>query len=116
MQVKGYQSVIEVELEGPDDLSGGEFVGQIRERACSGTLLGELSTDDGSITVTSDMVSGADEGYEWLTILTLTFPDTMTGSWPDETVMDIVQTDVDPDLPLGFTLYIPWDQPVTRDL
>lgn len=114
MQVKGYESKVAVRLLGPDDLTGASLVSQIRERACAGALLGELSTDDGTIELVSDAVSGAEEGYEYETTVTLTFPDTMTGAFPDEVVTDIARVDSTPDAHFGFILKIPFTQPVTR--
>jgi hypothetical protein len=114
MQIKGYESIIAVELQGPDDLTGAALVGQIREYSCEDNYLGELSTGAGSITVTSTMQSGAEEGYEWVSTITLTFGGALTADWPEVTVMDIVRTDADPDQYLGFQIEIPWSTPVTR--
>lgn len=110
-QIKGIQSTVEIEVYGPADLSAAAFTAHVRENAKSTTLLGALTTVSG-ISVTSEV--SADPEYDYRSLITMTFPETMTGGFPDKVVTDLVRTDPTPDTYLGFKLEIDWETPVTR--
>lgn len=110
-QIKGYRSTVEVEVYGPADLSAATFTAHVRETAKSTDLLGTLTTGSG-IAVTSE--ASTDPDYAYRSLFTLTFPETMTGGWPDKVVTDLARTDPTPDQYLGFKLEIDWTTPVTR--
>jgi hypothetical protein len=110
-QIKGYRSTVEVEVFGPADLSAAMFTAQIRATAKSTDLLGELTTASG-ISVTSEV--SADPDYDFRSLITMTFPESMTGGWPDKVVTDFARTDPTPDQYLGFKLEMDWETPVTR--
>lgn len=110
-QIKGYQSTVEVLVYGPSDLSAATFTAHVRETAKSTALLGTLTTAS-EIAVTSE--ASEDPAYAFQTLITVTFPPTMTVAWPDKVVMDFARTDPTPDQYLGFKLEIDWETPVTR--
>ncbi len=112
-QIKGIESTVEVEVYGPADLSAAAFTAHVRETAKSTTLLGTLTTAS-EISVTSEAVTDPDPGYEWRTVIAMTFPAAMSANFTDKVVTDLVRTDVNPDAYLGFKLEIDWETPVTR--
>jgi hypothetical protein len=112
-QIKGIRSTVEVEVYGPSDLTGAAFTAHVRETAKSTTLLATLTTVSG-ITVTSEAATDPDPGYEWHTVIAMTFSEDDSIDFTDKTVTDLVRTDVNPDTYLGFKLEIDWETPVTR--
>ena len=117
MQIIGFDSQVEVEVTGPEQiLPGALFVAHVRERVNASAILATLSTASGTIEVVSSVANVAPEpGYEFTTLFVLTFLGTVTKDWPTtKVVTDMARVDVAPDEYLGFQLSIDFVQPVTR--
>lgn len=101
----GYAYRLRLEAEGPLFPAGAAFTGQVRAKLGDADVLATLTSANGGLVRISDQeldlnIAAAD---------TATMP---VGS----VVIDVVRTDVEPDLHLGFALEIPVMQPVTRGL
>jgi hypothetical protein len=101
----GYAWRLQIEAEAPVFAEGARYVGHLRLKPSDSTLLAELSSADGGIEHISTTVLE----------LSLT-PSQTAGLSPGRAVLDLVRTDLEPDLHLGFLLEIPVMLPVTRGL
>ena len=101
----GYAWRLQIEAEAPVFAEGASYTGHLRLKPSDPTLLAELSSEDGGIQhITS-------------TVLELSLTPSQTASLaPGRVVLDLVRTDLEPDLHLGFLLEIPVMLPVTRGL
>ncbi|WP_300581199.1 hypothetical protein [Marivita sp.] len=101
----GYAWRLQIEAESPVFADGASYTGHIRLKPSDPTLLAELSSADGGIQhITATVLE-----------LSLT-PSQTTVLTPGRVVLDLVRTDLEPDLHLGFLLEIPVMLPVTRGL
>ena len=101
----GYAWRLQIEAEAPVFADGASYTGHIRLKPSDPTLLAELSSADGGIQhITATVLE-----------LSLT-PSQTTVLTPGRVVLDLVRTDLEPDLHLGFLLEIPVMLPVTRGL
>jgi hypothetical protein len=99
----GYAWRLQIEAEAPVFAEEARYAGQIRERAGAAEVLATLTSGDHGILRISD------------TVLELALrPDQTAGLAPGRVVLDLVRTDLAPDLHLGFLLELPVIQPVTR--
>ena len=101
----GYAWRLQIEAEAPVFAEGASYAGHLRLKPSDSTLLAELTSADGGIEHISDMVLE----------LSLT-PSQTAGLSPGRVVLDLVRTDLVPDLHLGFLIEIPVTLPVTRGL
>ena len=101
----GYTWRLQIEAEAPVFAEGASYAGHLRLKPSDPTLLAELSSADGGIEHITDRVLE----------LSLTPSQTAVLS-PGRVVLDLVRTDLNPDLHLGFLLEIPVMLPVTRGL
>jgi hypothetical protein len=101
----GYAYKLRLEAEGALFPQGAVFVGQVRTKVAADQVLITLSTEAGSFVRISDQELD----------LTITATETAALS-VGSVVVDVVRTDLDPDLHLGFALEIPVMLPVTRGL
>ena len=101
----GYAWRLQIEAEAPVFVDGASYAGHLRLKASDPTLLAELSSADGGIEHITD------------TVLELFLTPSQTAVLsPGRVVLDLVRTDLEPDLHLGFLLEIPVMLPVTRGL
>ena len=101
----GYAWRLQIEAEAPVFAEGASYTGHLRLKPSDPTLLAELSSADGGIQhITATVLE-----------LSLT-PSQTTVLTPGRVVLDLVRTDLEPDLHLGFLLEIPVMLPVTRGL
>lgn len=101
----GYGYHLRLEAEGVLFPEGAAFVGQIRQSQGAAEVLATLSSANGSLVRISDHA------------LDLQIAAADTGRMAEGSVfIDLVRTDVNPDLHLGFALEIPVLLPVTRGL
>ena len=101
----GYAWRLQIEAEAPVFAQGAVYAGQIRIRPSDGAVLATITSADGGIVRVSD------------TVLELLLRPAQTAALlPGRIVLDLVRTDLDPDLHLGFLLEIPVILPVTRGL
>ncbi|SFL11528.1 hypothetical protein SAMN05444421_1331 [Celeribacter marinus] len=101
----GYAWRLQIEAEAPVFTEGASYAGQIRERPNAADVLATLTSADLGILRISD------------TLLELALrPDQTAGLAPGRVVLDLVRTDLAPDLHLGFLLELPVILPVTRGL
>ena len=101
----GYAWRLQIEAEAPVFAEGASYTGHLRLKPSDPTLLAELSSADVGIEHITDTVLE----------LSLT-PSQTAGLTPGRVVLDLVRTDLEPDLHLGFLLEIPVMMPVTRGL
>ena len=101
----GYPWALQIEAEAPIFAEGASDAGQLRLKASAPEVLAELSSATGRIARVSDRVLE----------LSLTAEQT-AGLSPGRVVLDLVRTDLSPDLHLGFLLELPVLLPVTRGL
>jgi hypothetical protein len=101
----GYAWRLQIEAEAPVFPEGASYAGQIRARAGAADVLATLTSANQGILRISDRVLE----------LALS-PDQSAGLAPGRVVLDLVRTDLTPDLHLGFLLDLPVTQPVTRGL
>lgn len=101
----GYAWRLQIEAEAPIFAEGARYAGHLRLKPSDPTLFAELSSADGGIEHISTSVLE----------LSLT-PSQTAGLSPGRVVLDLVRTDLEPDLHLGFLLEIPVMLPVTRGL
>ena len=101
----GYAWRLQIEAEAPVFVEGASYAGHLRLKPSDPTQLAELSSADGGIQhITATVLE-----------LSLT-PSQTAGLTPGRVVLDLVRTDLNPDLHLGFLLEIPVMLPVTRGL
>ena len=101
----GYAWRLQIEAEAPVFADGASYTGHIRLKPSDPTLLAELSSADGGIQ------------HITATVLELSLTPSQTAVLtPGRVVLDLVRTDLNPDLHLGFLLEIPVMLPVTRGL
>ncbi len=101
----GYAWRLQIEAEAPVFTEAASYAGHLRLKPSEPTLLAELSSADGGIQhITATVLE-----------LSLTLSQT-AGLSPGRVVLDLVRTDLEPDLHLGFLLEIPVMLPVTRGL
>lgn len=103
--VAGYAYKLQIEAESPVFPAGCTLTAQVRSKISDAAIIATLSTANGGLTRVSDTV-----------IEMVIPPEATVGLRPGTIVMDVIRTDVDPDLHLNFTLEIPIVQPVTRGL
>ncbi len=101
----GYAWRLQLEAEAPVFVEGACYAGQVRLKASDPNIMAELSSATGGIVRITDTVLE----------LALT-PSQTAGLTPGRVVLDLVRTDLEPDLHLGFLLEIPVMLPVTRGL
>ena len=101
----GYAWRLQIEAEAPVFAEGASYAGHLRLKPSDPTLLAEMSSADG----------GMQHITETVLELSLTPSQTAVLS-PGRVVLDLVRTDLEPDLHLGFLLEIPVMLPVTRGL
>jgi len=103
--VAGYEYRLQVEAASPVFPAGCTLTAHVRSKVSDSTMIATLTTANGGLTRMSD------------TIVEIVIPPTATTNLAAGTiVMDVVRTDVHPDLHLNFTLEIPVIRPVTRGL
>jgi hypothetical protein len=101
----GYAWRLQIEAEAPVFAEGAIYAGQIRGRPSDAEVLATLSSADHGILRISD------------TVLELALrPDQTAVLAPGRVVLDLVRTNLAPDLHLGFLLELPVILPVTRGL
>ena len=101
----GYAWLLQIEAEAPVFVEGASYAGHLRLKPSDPTLLAELTSADGGIQ------------HVTATVLELSLTPSQTASLtPGRVVLDLVRTDLEPDLHLGFFLEIPVMLPVTRGL
>ena len=101
----GYGWRLQIEAEAPVFVEGALYAGQIRERPNATDVLATLTSADHGIMRISD------------TVLELALrPEKTAGLAPGRVVVDLVRTDLAPNLHLGFLLELPVILPVTRGL
>ena len=101
----GYAWRLQIEAEAPVFADGASYGGHLRLKPSDPTVLAMLSSADGGIEHITDRVLE----------LSLT-PSQTAGLSPGRVVLDLVRTDLEPDVHLGFLLEIPVMLPVTRGL
>lgn len=101
----GYAYRLRLEAEGALFPQGAAFTGHVRAKPGDMDILATLTSANGGLARASD--SALD--------LQIAATDT-AGMTAGSVVVDVVRTDVDPDLHLGFALEIPVMSPVTRGL
>jgi hypothetical protein len=103
--VAGYAYRLQVEAEIPVFPDGCALTAHVRSKVGDSAIIATLTTANGGLTRLSD------------TVIEIAIPPEPTEALRAGTVvMDVVRTDVDPDLHLNFTLEIPVVRPVTRGL
>ena len=101
----GYAWRLHIEAEAPVFTEGASYAGHLRLKPSDPTLLAELSSADGGIARITD------------TVLELSLNPSQTAALtPGRVVLDLVRTDLEPDLHLGFLIELPVMLPVTREL
>jgi hypothetical protein len=101
----GYAWRLQIEAEAPVFAEGASYAGHLRLKPSDPTLLAELSSADAGIQHITE------------TVLELSLTPSQTAALaPGRVVLDLVRTDLEPDLHLGFLLEIPVMLPVTRGL
>lgn len=101
----GYTWRLQIEAEAPVFAEGASYAGHLRLKPSDPTLLADLSSADGGIQ------------HITATVLELSLTPSQTAVLtPGRVVLDLVRTDLEPDLHLGFLLEIPVMMPVTRGL
>jgi len=103
--VAGYTYKLQIEAESPVFPEGCALTAHVRAKISDSAIIATLTTANGGLARLSD------------TVIEIIIPPEPTESLRAGTViMDVVRTDVDPDLHLNFTLEIPVVRPVTRGL
>lgn len=99
---QGYPYSLRIESEGVMFSASHAYKAHVRQKPASATVLATLISGSG-IAIVSE------------TALDLTIPASDTASFPvGEVWLDIVRTDVTPNLYMGFQFSVPVIQPVTR--
>jgi hypothetical protein len=101
----GYSYALRLEASAALFPDGARFVGQVRTKVAADQVLITLSTEAGGFVRISDQELDLNMSANETAVLSV-------GS----VVVDVVRTDLDPDLHLGFALEIPVMLPVTRGL
>ena len=103
--VAGYEYKLQVEAESPVFPAGCALTAHVRSKVSDSNIIATLTSANGGLTRISD------------TVIEITIPPGSTANLSAGTiVMDVVRTDLHPDLHLNFTLEIPVIRPVTRGL
>ena len=103
--VAGYEYKLQVEAESPVFPAGCALTAHVRSKVSDSNIIATLTTANGGLARISD------------TVVEITIPPGSTANLSAGTiVMDVVRTDLHPDLHLNFTLEIPVIRPVTRGL
>lgn len=101
----GYAWRLQIEAEASVFAEGASYAGQLRLKPGDPTVLAELHSATGGILRVTD------------TVLELALTPGQTAALqPGRVVLDLVRTDLEPDLHLGFLLETPVMLPVTRGL
>lgn len=101
----GYAWRLQIEAEASVFADGASYTGHLRIKPSDPALLAELSSANGGIQHVTE------------TVLELSLTPSQTAVLPPgRVVLDLVRTDLEPDLHLGFLLEIPVMLPVTRGL
>lgn len=99
---QGYPYSLRIESEKPLFSASHTYKAHVRLKPASPTILAELVTGTGIVFVSE-------------TALDLTIPANATASFPlGDVWLDIVRTDVTPNLYMGFQFSVPVIQPITR--
>jgi hypothetical protein len=99
----GYEYRLQLQAEADLFPEGASFVGQVRNAVTATTMVAELSTAAGSVL-----------RVDVRTLEIVLTADVTASLAPGGIVLDLVRTDLTPDLHLGFVLEIPVVLPVTR--
>lgn len=101
----GYAWRLQLEAEAPIFVEGARYTGHLRLKPSDPTLLAELSSANGGVAHITD------------TVLELSLTPAQTAVLPTgRVVLDLVRTDLEPDLHLGFLIEVPVMRPITRGL
>jgi hypothetical protein len=101
----GYAWRLQIEAEAAGFAEAASYAGHLLLKPSDPTLLAELSSADGGLE------------HITATVLELSLTPSQTAALtPGRVVLDLVRTDLEPDLHLGFLLEIPVMLPVTRGL
>lgn len=99
---QGYPYSLRIESETSMFSASHSYKAHVRQKPASASLLATLITGSGILYVSD-------------TLLDLTIPASATASFPTgEVWLDIVRTDVTPNIYMGFQFSVPVIQPVTR--
>ena len=99
--VAGYEWRIRVKASSLLFPDASTYTTQVRSTTDANTILATLTTAGGGITRLDDRT------------IELVIPGASSTRWKGSVVMDVVRTDTDPDLHMGFFLTVPVVQPVT---
>jgi len=103
--VAGYEYKLQLEAESPVFPADCALTAHVRSKVSDSTIIATLTTANGGLARISD------------TVVEITIGPSATANLSAGTiVMDVVRTDLQPDLHLNFTLEIPVIRPVTRGL
>jgi hypothetical protein len=100
--VAGYEWRQRVEASSLLFPDGATYTAQVRATAASATVMATITTAGGGVVRITDRV------------IELVIPGSSSTLWTGEVVLDLVRTDTNPDLHMGFFLTVPVVQPVTR--
>ena len=101
----GYAWRLQIEAEAPVFAEAASYAGHLRLKPSDPAVLAVLSSADGGIQ------------HITATVLELSLTPSQTAALaPGRVVLDLVRTDLEPNLHLGFLLEIPVMLPVTRGL
>jgi hypothetical protein len=117
MQVKGFNSEVEVAIDGPSLVPNtATYTAHVREEVLADAILTTLTTAAATIVWVSSVANPSPQvGFEYKTILRFKFGAATTKNWNQNTVvMDVARTDLALPQYLGFRLTITFDTPVTR--
>lgn len=117
MQVKGFNSEVEVAIDGPSLVPNtATYTAHVREEILADQILATLTTAASTIVwISSTANVNPEPGFEYKTILRFKFDAATTKDWkPSTVVMDVARTDLALPEYLGFRLTITFDTPVTR--
>jgi len=101
----GYEYRLQLQAEADFFPESATFTGQLRSTVTDSTVLATLSTANGSVLRHNER-----------TLEIVVAADVTATLIPGSVVVDFVRTDLTPERPLGFSLEIPVQQPVTRGL
>jgi hypothetical protein len=101
----GYEYRLQLQAEADLFPEAATFTGQLRSTVTDSTVLATLSTANGSVL-----------RHDERTLEIVVAADVTAVLIPGSVVVDFVRTDLTPERPLGFSLEIPVQQPVTRGL
>jgi hypothetical protein len=101
----GYEYRLQLQAEADFFPEAATFTGQLRSTVTDSTVLATLSTANGGVLRHDDC-----------TLEIVVAADVTAALIPGSVVVDFVRIDLTPERPLGFSLEIPVQQPVTRGL